>query len=469
MGGRIVLIDDEARLVRGLKKALEFEGFEVADFTDPQAGLAFIRQSPPDLVVSDIRMRGMTGLEILEHVVHSVPQVPVVLMTAYSSLETAVAAMRLGARDYLLKPFEIETFTAAVRRVLAAETSDGEDRTVGPEGGSQRPVIIGRSAGMRRVLSLIERVATTDSTVLLQGESGTGKELAARALHTGSRRADRPFVAVNCSAIPDALFESEVFGHVRGSFTNAFTDKVGLFQEADGGTLFLDEIGDLPLVNQAKLLRVLQDGSFKRVGDVRPLSADVRVIAATNRILQQEVGQGRFREDLLYRLSVVEIDLPPLRERHDDLPALVEFFLQRFARKHRRPLLASSSELIAHLQRYHWPGNVRELENHLERAVILHRGGALAPVDIPLPAGRHGPAASGVDPATDDAPVVDPAAVAGNGSLTETMDRIEEKLIRQALATTGGNFSRAAAMLGVTRQNLHYKLKKYRIRKSLEP
>ncbi len=443
MGHPIVLIDDEARLLRALKRALETDGHSVSDFLDPQQALRQIQAHPPALVVSDIRMEGMSGLDLLARLRETTPGVPCILMTAYSSVETAVAAVRLGARDYLLKPFEVADFKAAVRRAL--EAAEGP---AAPDGG---PRLVGRSPRMKGVLELIEAVAGTESTVLVQGESGTGKELVARLLHERSARASRPFVAVNCSAIPETLFESELFGHIKGSFTGAVSDKPGLFQAAEGGTLFLDEIGDLAAGSQAKLLRVLQDGSYKRVGDPRAAAADVRIIAATNRNLREEVAAGRFREDLWYRINVVEIDLPPLRERGEDLPDLVAFLLERFGRKHRRGPFTVDEAFLAHLRRHSWPGNVRELENVLERAVILKRAGVLQPEDIPLAGGGKNPALAGLPP--------------GLLPLDQTMDQIEEELIRRALNTSGWNYSRAAELLGVTRQNLHYKLKKYHLRK----
>ncbi|HNV68434.1 MAG TPA: sigma-54 dependent transcriptional regulator [Candidatus Ozemobacteraceae bacterium] len=448
MSKKILLIDDEVKLLQALKKALEREGYEVFGFADPAGALEFALQRELDLVISDIRMPGLSGLELMSRLGASGRAVPTMLMTAYSSVETAVTAMKMGARDYLIKPFEVGDFKAAVRKVLAA----GADETKAEEPESKYE-IVGHSAAIKQVLDLIGQVADTESTVLLQGESGTGKELVARALHLCSRRSDRPFVPVNCSTLPETLFESEVFGHVRGSFTGAVGDKIGLLVEAQGGTLFLDEIGDLAPANQAKLLRVLQDGTFKRVGDARTMTADVRVLAATNRQLRQEVAAGRFREDLLYRLAVVEIRLPPLRERLDDLHELAGHFLRRAAVKHHRPQPVFDEALVRHLATHSWPGNIRELENYLERAVILTRDARLTPQSVPLPkTTEESPTASREQPL----PGVD-------GSLGETIDRIEQELVMRALESAQGNHSRAAEMLGVTRQNLHYKIKKYRL------
>ena len=446
MSRKIVLVDDEGKLLQALKKALEREGYEVFDFAHPQRALDFILTRPPDLIVSDIRMPGLSGIELLSRLGAEGIHVPCILMTAYSSMETAVAAVKMGACDYLLKPFELSDFKAAVKRALQNIVEE-------PAAGPIEPTIIGGSAGMKEIVDLVTRIAETESTVLLQGESGTGKELIARLLHTRSHRRDRPFVPVNCSTLPEALFESEVFGHVRGSFTGAVVDKAGLLAEAEGGVLFLDEIGDLAPLNQAKLLRVLQDGQFKRVGEARQQGSDVRILAATNKDLRQEVKAGRFREDLLYRLNVVEIVLPPLRQRLEDLSELVTFFLDKFGKKHRRGVVTAVPELLKHLTRYDWPGNIRELENFLERAVILSRSSTISPADVILPAPGNGNSNSAQTGRSIDL----------QGSLDATMDQIELELIVRALESVQWNHSRAAAILGVTRQNLHYKIKKYKL------
>lgn len=450
MPNRIVLIDDEVKLLRALKKALELDGHEVCDFSQPDAALKFIIERNPALVISDIRMPGMSGLDLLAKLGELHPRPPCILMTAYSSIETAVTAVKLGARDYLLKPFEIADLRSAVRSVLATERTKETASSASPE------TPAGHSGAIRMVLDLIERVADTESTVLLQGESGTGKELAARTLHARSRRSSGPFIPVNCSAIPENLVESELFGHVKGSFTGAFSDKDGLFHEASGGTLFLDEIGDLAQPSQAKLLRVLQDGVVRKVGDTRAFPVNVRIIAASNRDLRAEAMAGRFREDLLYRLSVVEIRMPPLREHPEDIPDLVEVFLKKFAERHHRPLLVSSEAALAQLATHSWPGNVRELENVIERAVIFKRVGVeLLPEDLPLPPSHANRPEGG-------------AAPAGGVPLDTAREQLEVDMIRRALETSGYNYSQAAELLGVTRQNLHYKLKKYGLRKDSE-
>ncbi|MBF0548104.1 MAG: sigma-54-dependent Fis family transcriptional regulator [Candidatus Riflebacteria bacterium] len=443
MARKIVLVDDELKLLRALKRALETEGYEVFDFSVSSDALKFIIEREPDLVVSDIKMPGLSGLDLLEKISNANSRIPCILMTAYSSIETAVASMKLGARDYLLKPFELKEFKNSVERVLSQEIT--------PDLPPGEPELLGNSPAMLKIMEIIGKVAETESTVLLRGESGTGKELVAKVLHRNSPRSQNAFLAVNCSSLPESLFESEMFGHVKGSFTGAIVDKQGIFREADGGTLFLDEIGDLASQNQAKLLRVLQDGSVKRVGENRQFKTDVRVIAATNRDLLADVKSGRFREDLLYRLNVVEICLPPLRERLEDFPILTGFFLAKFAKKHHRPEMKISPDLIRHLQSYSWPGNIRELENLIERAVILKRGEFLSPMEIPLNTIE--------DNFEANLPLDLP--------LGDALGKIEAELIVKTLKSVQWNFSRGAEKMGITRQNLHYKLKKYGIKKDL--
>lgn len=443
MKGRIALIDDEIKLLQALKKALELEGYEVCEFSEPQKGYDYIISHEIDLVISDIRMSGMSGIELLGRIRKTKPDLSCILMTAYSSVETAVTAIKLGARDYLLKPFELADFKQAVKQAILSKHN-----VVRNSAPTRR--LIGNSEPMQKIHKLIANIADTNSTVLISGESGTGKEMVARAIHEHSKRSDKPFIPVNCSTIPEQLFESEMFGHKKGSFTNAYTDKYGLFKEAEGGTLFLDEIGDLPVSNQAKLLRVLQDGSYKPVGSNNQLQANVRIIAASNKILVKEVQAGNFREDLLYRINVVEIELPPLRQRRGDIKELVEFFIDLYNIRHSRNISGYDQSFLQTMIDYDWPGNVRQLENCVERAVIMKRTGQLTASDLSLP--------------TDRTEL--PGGDADQGlPLDQTMEKIEENLILQALEAVGWNYSKAAATLGVTRQNLHYKLKKYGIKK----
>lgn len=443
MKRKILIVDDELKLLKALKKALELEGYEVYDFSDPFEAFNFLKKRPVDLVVSDIRMAGMTGIELLGLINDLKINTPCILMTAFSSVETAVTAVKLGARDYLLKPFELADFKNAVKQALA-ERIDTNGLT------DARNSLIGESEEIRHVKEVIAKISDTDSTVLISGESGTGKELVARAIHESSQRKDKPFVPVNCSAIPDSLFESEMFGHKKGSFTGAIFDKTGIFKEADGGTLFLDEIADLTLPNQAKLLRVLQDGSFKPVGSNISLKADVRIIAASNKIIKEEVKEGKFREDLLYRINIVEIFIPPLRNRKADIRVLAKHFIDRFSKKHSRNFSLTCEDFFATLESYDWPGNIRQLENCIERAIIMKRSGELTAADLNLP-----------DPTVE----VNDLNIFSDMPLQETMSKIEENIIVQALEKSGWNYSKAANILGVTRQNLHYKLKKYGISK----
>ncbi|MFZ5952408.1 MAG: sigma-54-dependent transcriptional regulator [Candidatus Rifleibacteriota bacterium] len=444
---KIVLVDDEIKLLKALKKSLENDGYEVFDFPSPISALEFLQKRPVDLVVSDIRMSGMSGIELLKHIKGlKQKSPPCILMTAFSSVETAVTAVKLGAIDYLLKPFELEDFRNAIKKALQRTFEMDEN----PE---NIQVLIGSSPGIKEVKRIIENISDTDSTVLISGESGTGKELVARAIHRSSKRANLPFVPVNCSAIPESLFESEMFGHKRGSFTGAIADKPGIFADAEGGTLFLDEIGDLTLPNQAKLLRVLQDGIFKPVGANISLKSDVRIIAASNKQLKEEVKSGNFREDLLYRINIVEILIPPLRKRKEDIRELAEHFINQFSRRHGRLVNQGSKEFFELLTAYEWPGNIRQLENCIERAVIMKRSGQLESADLNLPAGES----------NNNSPLINDDL--SNMPLQETINKIEENIILQALDTAGWNYSKAASNLGITRQNLHYKLKKYGISK----
>ncbi len=447
MKHKIALVDDELKLLKALKKALELEGYEVFDFSSPFAALEFLQKRQVNLVISDIRMAGMSGIDLLGKI-NSLKQPPAcILMTAFSSVETAVTAVKLGAKDYLLKPFELSDFKNAVKNALFDHSE------VGKTDSDDQKNLIGSSEEMRKVKQIIENISDTDSTAIIYGESGTGKELVARAIHRSSRRNARPFVAVNCSAIPESLFESEMFGHKKGSFTGAIADKPGIFKDADGGTLFLDEIGDLTPGNQAKLLRVLQDGSFKPVGANQSLNSNVRILAATNKNLKEEVKSGLFREDLLYRVNIVEIHIPPLRKRKNDIAELARHFIRQFAQRHSRAIIDGSDDFYRKLEDYSWPGNIRQLENCIERAVIMKRSGMLEPQDLNLPP---------VDEQDSTLAGIDELA---SQPLQETMNRIEESIIIQALETARWNYSRAAANLGITRQNLHYKLKKYGIAK----
>ncbi len=447
MKSKIVVIDDEVKLLKVIKRALEIDGYEVYDFNNPFEGLEFVKNRESDLVISDIRMSGMTGLDILSNIRDIYPDKPVILMTAYSSVDTAVTAVKLGASDYLLKPFELSDLKESVSKILAKK-SENEAKA------SNIPTIIGNSAEILKIQEIIDNISDTDSTILITGESGTGKELIAKCIHQKSPRASHAFVPVNCSAIPESLFESEMFGHKKGSFTGAIMDKKGLFKEAEGGTLFLDEIGDLPLATQAKLLRVLQDGTYRPVGASGQNKSNVRILCATNKNLAEEVKKGNFREDLLYRINVVEIELPPLRKRNGDIKLLAEYFISYYSKKHNRKIKGATADFYELLANYKWPGNIRQLENSIERAVIMRKSEILDSSDLRLP--------TSIEESSS-------LTIPDTGlPLAETIDKVEISIINQALKSTGGNYSKAASLLGITRQNLNYKLHKYNIRKEEE-
>jgi two-component system nitrogen regulation response regulator GlnG len=457
---------------------------EVATASSGEEGLRLIPKLKPDLVLMDVRMAGMSGLETLRRLRQSDARLPVIIMTAYGTTQTAIEAMKLGAYDYLLKPFDVpklkEVVSAALRasqamrQTVTLETSlSAEDLATG---------MVGRSAAMQEVFKLIGQLAVSDATVLITGESGTGKELAARAIYTHSRRAHQPFLAINCAAIPETLLESELFGHEKGAFTGAATQRIGKFEQCHGGTLFLDEIGDMTLPTQTKILRVLQSGEFERVGGNQPVKVDVRVIAATNRPLEQAVAEKKFREDLFYRLNVVRLHLPPLRERKEDVPLLVEFFLRKLTRATGRPRPGLAPETLALLSRHDWPGNVRELENVLQRALVVAKGDTLLPQD--LPAELRGGAVSAPlsapavpAPAAAPSPAAAPADVvawvralfdwARQDPRRQLLPTVERELVLQALRETGGNQLQAARLLGMTRATLRKRIERYGIRRQI--
>ncbi len=448
-----LVVDDEENMVHVLTTLLAQEGFGVAAARTGEEALERIRSEVVDLVLLDVRLPGRDGLEVLEAVKAQRPDCGVLMMTAFGSIESAVAALRAGADDYLVKPFRAEEVLRRIQAVLERQGLRREVRRLRREVGTRYGFgnLLGRSPAMRAFLGQLEQVAATRSTVLLMGESGTGKEMAARALHYNSDRAERPFVVIDCAAIPETLQESELFGHTRGAFTGAVAAKRGLFEEAHGGTLFLDEVGDLSAATQAKLLRVLQEGTIRRLGDTRTIQVDVRIIAATNRDLPAEVRAGRFREDLFFRLNVLPLRLPPLRERPEDIPLLTEHFLRRFAAETGRPVRQIAPPALDCLMAYRWPGNVRELEHAIERAVLLSQGETLEVGDLP-PAVQGG-GGQGVE----EAPLRLRDAVARLNA------DLERGLIRRALARTGGNRTEAAVLLGISRRALLYKLKEYGI------
>jgi len=449
--GTVLLVDDEEKLVRNLGRALRDEGHEVATATSAAEAQRLLSGRPFDVLVVDNRMPDRTGLELIRDLSGSVPEgerPQMLLMTAHATIESAIEAMRLGAFDYLQKPFEVEELTVAVARAMEHQRLRTQNRYLLSERDEEfnHYGIVGRSRAIQDLLGVVEQVAASKSTVLITGETGTGKELAARAIHDRSAQREMPLIKVNCAAIPESLLESELFGHVRGAFTGATTNRKGRFALADGGTLFLDEIGTMVPFLQAKLLRVLQEREFEPLGSERTETVDLRVIAATNRDLRQMVSEGRFQEDLFYRLSVIPIHIPALRERRDDIPLLVEHFLAKHAASAGKRALGLAPGVADQLASYDWPGNVRELENTIERAVVLARGPSITLADISMLGAA-------------------PAASTGLPSLKlhANVEWVERETIRQALQRALGVKKDAAEILGVSQRALSYYLSKYRI------
>ncbi len=454
----ILVVDDELSMRQFLKILLEKEGYEIALAADGPEALSLAREREFDLAISDIRMPGMNGLELLAELKNERPDLPVIMITAFASPEDAVTAMKNGAFDYITKPFNVEEIKGVIRSATARKNA-GATTAVEDE----FPEIIGESPEMLRIFDLIKRIAPTPANVLIYGESGTGKELVAKAIHNHSRVADRPFVPITCSAIPESLLESELFGHVKGSFTGAIADKAGLFQQADGGTAFLDEIGELTPIIQTKLLRVLQEREFMPVGSTRTRQVNVRIIAATNRILEEEIMAGRFREDLYYRLAVVPIRVPPLRERKGDVPRLVEHFLKKYSALLGKEVQTISSYGMEVLMQYDFPGNVRELENIIERGVALESSNIILPESLILSLHRQGREPEpGPEKEALFVAARDEEELFARG-MEEILVDLEKKMIRHALRRADNSKMRAADLLGISFRSLRYKTKKYGI------
>jgi nitrogen regulation protein NR(I) len=478
---KLLLIDDEADVQYSFRRIFDSPEIELTTAASGEEGLKLIPKLKPDLVIMDVRMGGITGLETLRRLRQMDSKLLVILMTAYGTTQTAIEAMKLGAYDYLLKPFDVpklkEIIAGALKtaRDMKAVVSyqpllESEDYELG---------IVGRSEGMQRVFKLIGQLAGSDATALITGESGTGKELVARAIYHHSQRNGKPFLAINCAAIPEQLLESELFGHERGSFTGATMQRVGRFEQCHQGTIFLDEIGDMTPATQTKILRVLQSGTFERVGGNEPIRVDVRVIAATNKALEQAVAARQFREDLFYRLNVVRIQIPPLRDRPEDIRLLVDYFLKKFARDQQGSPKSISSAVIKILEKYHWPGNVRELENVVQRAMVVAKGDVILPVDLPPEIADPAGAASSPSQLVSVAP---PGESGGSelASLSKMLFRwarqdpklkvlpaVERELIIHALHETSGNQVHAAKLLGITRATLRKRVEKFGIKREL--
>ncbi len=453
---RILVVDDDRAVRSALRLNLGRNGYDVTLAADGTAALAAMETADFDLVLTDVKMPGMSGHDLLAHVQARSPDLPVVMMTGHGDVEDAVDAMRAGAADYVIKPVSRDELLLVLQRAQRSHALEVENAQLRAElaGRPGFEGVIGQTPAMQTVFTLIDAVASSDALVLLTGPTGTGKELLARALHTRSHRAQQPFVAVNCAALPEGLLESELFGHEKGAFTGAIRQHLGKFEQADGGTLFLDEIGEIPHATQVRLLRVLESAELQRVGGRQTLSVNVRVVAATNRDLRNEVLEGRFREDLYYRLNVFHIPVPPLRDRKDDIPLLAEHFLAKFATRHRRTTRQISAASLRALSHHDWPGNVRELEHVIERATILCSGPVLEDVHLP-----NSPAIADPKPAGPP-----PAALPLSGTLPEALEALERSLVVAALRAEKGVQARAARRLGVSRSNLNYRIQKLGIR-----
>jgi DNA-binding NtrC family response regulator len=452
--GKILLCDDEDTLLRSLGRILRAAGHDVVTADGP-GGFARLHQERFDMILTDIRMPGVNGFEILNAARSHAPGTPVIAMSGSAEIPDAVKAMHAGARDFLIKPFDVQTLEDAVASVLKPPPPVGSAGDPRAWRDRYAPWLLGEDPSIVPVLSLLSQVADTKCTVLITGESGTGKELAARALHAGSSRATKAFIAVNCAAIPPTLVESELFGHVKGAFTGATTSRAGRFAQADGGTIFLDEIGEMELAVQAKLLRLIQDGELYPVGEETPTKIDVRILAATNRNLEREVANGRFRADLFWRLNVIPVEMPSLKGRPTDIGRLVDHFLTRANERHRRQVTGIDPQAMAALKAYPWPGNIRELENVLERMVIVKGSGLLALADLP-PQVRT--------PRTTPATGTEIPELPKDGTdLRAMLEAVEDRMIGEALERTGGNKNRAAELLGLNRTTLVEKLRRKRV------
>jgi two-component system response regulator PilR (NtrC family) len=456
---RILVVDDERSMREVLFSMLKNEGYDVTVADGGEAAIETVRRETFDAIITDVRMPKVDGLQVLKAAKDLSPNTVVIMITAFGSSETAVEAMKLGAYDYITKPFKYDEVALNIRRALERKRLRDENLNLKRRLETQYRFenIIGKSAKIVEVFDTIRKIADSNSTVMVTGESGTGKELVAQAIHFNSQRRDKPFISVNCGAIPEGLMESELFGHVKGAFTGAVANKVGLFSAADGGTLFLDEITEIPSLLQVKLLRAIQEREIRRVGDTKDIKVDVRLIAATNKDLEAAVGDGTLREDLFYRLNVIPIHLPALRERSEDIPLLVAHFLQKFGTELGKDVQGVAPEALALLEQYHWPGNIRELENVVERALVLGTGKVLTAESLPESVRRQRQP-RGADLDLPEAGL----------DLEATLDQIERRLLEKALERTKGVQTRAAEVLRLSFRQFRYKLQKHNLGRARE-
>lgn len=451
---RILIVDDEESFRHMLSVILKKEKYEVETASNGEEALQKVISTPFDQILCDIRMPQMDGLEFLKEVQKAGVESTIIMMSAYGTIDTAIEAMKLGAYDYISKPFKTDEIILTLRKAEEREQLRRENQLLRREVLREYSFenIVSKNAKMKEIFEVIKKVAPYKSTILIMGESGTGKELVARALHYNSDRSKRPFVAVNCGAIPENLLESELFGHVKGAFTDAIRTKRGLFEEADGGTLFLDEIGELPPQLQVKLLRVLQEGEIRRVGESRPIKVDVRIISATVKDLAREVNEGRFRDDLFYRLNVLPIHIPPLRERREDIPLLIDHFIKKFTQSTNKKVVGIDSKALEVLMNYKWSGNVRELENTIERAVVLADGENIMLENLPPEIREFKEEEVSLPPVAEE-----------EYSIKKASRILETNLIKKALKRTKGNHTHAARLLEISHRALLYKIKEYGI------
>ncbi len=457
MKSRILVVDDEESIREFLEIMLKKEGFEVSLAEDGARAKEMIQKKSYDMVISDLQMPNMNGIELLKFVKDSAPDTVFMMITAFGTTETAVEAMKMGAYDYITKPFKIDEVRLNINNALKSQNLEVENRTLKKELVKEYSFqnIIGNSPAMHQIYDLIKRVSQAPTNILVTGESGTGKEVVAKAIHYNGPLKDRPFVTINCGAIPENLMESEMFGHKKGSFTGAVTDKVGLFEVADGGSLFLDEVGELPITIQVKLLRAIQERIIRRVGATDDMKVDVRIIAATNRNLEDMVAKGTFRQDLFYRLNVINIKTPPLRDRKEDIPILAQHFLKKYNDKMTKNIGGVSVEAMEILKKYDYPGNVRELENMIERTVALEGGNTILPESLPpmvnTMSGRKMASSHEIEVTNDGV------------DLDKVMGQIEKELLIKAIHTANGVKKKAAKLLSITFRSMRYRVEKYNL------